>query len=136
MPCSRCHWANCGGGVDLLSFGHGRSSSDRGRLRRDRSSRSGDARGTKREGSSVRVDEGVVAKARSVFGSASSMVGQVLGTASVESGLAISLRGALLELELARECRSASHKGNSGEGGAEVHLNYRYLVGCAVEMLL
>ncbi|KAG9967367.1 hypothetical protein KCU61_g337, partial [Aureobasidium melanogenum] len=66
--------------------------------------------------------EGVVSKTGCVLRGASSHVGLVRGTASIVGGVAVSGR-TLLELELARKCRSSSQKCNSGEGGSEVHVD-------------
>jgi len=66
--------------------------------------------------------ERVVSKAGCVLRGASSHVGLVLGTASIVGGFAVSGR-TLLELELARKCRSSSQECNSGEGGSEVHVD-------------
>jgi hypothetical protein len=106
----------------------GRTSSNSASSRRTslsvhRAGRTVKIRRVKGERLGVCVDEWVVSQAGCILGGASRHVGQVLGTASIVGGLAISGR-TLLKLKFARECRSGSQQSDSREGGGgEVHLD-------------
>lgn len=108
--------------VDRTSSNRASSSSTSLGVDRTRAGGTVEIRRIKGERLGVCVDKRVVSQAGCVLGSASRHVGQILGTASIVSGLAVSGR-ALFKLEFARECGSSSQKGDSCEGG-EVHLDY------------
>ena len=108
-----------------------RASSNSTSLGVDRAGRPIEIRRIKGERLGIRVAEWVVSQAGCVLGSASGHVGQILGTTSIVSRLAVSGR-ALRKLEFARECGSSSQHGDSCKG-SEVHLDYVSMVGSVIK---